>query len=217
MIFFFFQAEDGIRDLYVTGVQTCALPISRVGRNPSTPPAARGRRGDSVPAGRALGTGRGSEPGTSLDGSASLPSRATAREWRRPSARRRAMIPAIVETHLRAHHIGYEHHRHASAATAQELAAAEHVSGYLVAKPVVVKLGGELALAVVSAAERVSVSVLEESTGTEAELVPEAEFAGRFEPCDAGAEPALSVFGVPIFADEKFLHARRIEIGRASC
>src|SRR5690349_23784545 len=30
--FFFFQAEDGIRDLYVTGVQTCALPIFRHGR-----------------------------------------------------------------------------------------------------------------------------------------------------------------------------------------
>src|SRR5204862_2073592 len=28
MVLFFFQAEDGIRDLYVTGVQTCALPIS---------------------------------------------------------------------------------------------------------------------------------------------------------------------------------------------
>src|SRR2546427_12345458 len=27
IIFFFFQAEDGIRDLTVTGVQTCALPI----------------------------------------------------------------------------------------------------------------------------------------------------------------------------------------------
>src|SRR5690349_23481576 len=27
--YFFFQAEDGIRDLYVTGVQTCALPIYR--------------------------------------------------------------------------------------------------------------------------------------------------------------------------------------------
>src|SRR5690349_24390407 len=27
MLYFFFQAEDGIRDLYVTGVQTCALPI----------------------------------------------------------------------------------------------------------------------------------------------------------------------------------------------
>src|SRR2546430_3533866 len=28
LCFFFFQAEDGIRDLTVTGVQTCALPIS---------------------------------------------------------------------------------------------------------------------------------------------------------------------------------------------
>src|SRR6202165_5969222 len=28
MCFFFFQAEDGIRDCWVTGVQTCALPIS---------------------------------------------------------------------------------------------------------------------------------------------------------------------------------------------
>src|SRR5204863_6894687 len=38
----FFQAEDGIRDLYVTGVQTCALPISlqgfrRVGRGTPLP------------------------------------------------------------------------------------------------------------------------------------------------------------------------------------
>src|SRR3712207_8032865 len=30
MFFFFFQAEDGIRDIGVTGVQTCALPISVV-------------------------------------------------------------------------------------------------------------------------------------------------------------------------------------------
>src|SRR5256885_10920317 len=30
--FFFFQAEDGIRDYKVTGVQTCALPISSAGK-----------------------------------------------------------------------------------------------------------------------------------------------------------------------------------------
>src|SRR5690606_40917429 len=29
LLYFFFQAEDGIRDFHVTGVQTCALPISR--------------------------------------------------------------------------------------------------------------------------------------------------------------------------------------------
>src|SRR2546426_12138425 len=34
LIFFFFQAEDGIRDYKVTGVQTCALPISRSRRPP---------------------------------------------------------------------------------------------------------------------------------------------------------------------------------------
>src|SRR5690606_41058101 len=36
--FFFSQAEDGIRDFHVTGVQTCALPISagmRAGREPA--------------------------------------------------------------------------------------------------------------------------------------------------------------------------------------
>src|SRR5256885_9855113 len=31
-MFFFFQAEDGIRDYKVTGVQTCALPIFQVGQ-----------------------------------------------------------------------------------------------------------------------------------------------------------------------------------------
>src|SRR5207302_5852277 len=31
-VFFFFQAEDGIRDFHVTGVQTCALPISESAR-----------------------------------------------------------------------------------------------------------------------------------------------------------------------------------------
>src|SRR3989441_9290955 len=53
--FFFFQAEDGIRDKLVTGVQTCALPISgdrpvadlyalphdRLGERPAAPSAAR--------------------------------------------------------------------------------------------------------------------------------------------------------------------------------
>src|SRR6266496_6030599 len=46
--FFFFQAEDGIRDLYVTGVQTCALPISRR----SADPDAEGRAGPADHAGR---------------------------------------------------------------------------------------------------------------------------------------------------------------------
>src|SRR2546430_12660223 len=56
--FFFFQAEDGIRDLTVTGVQTCALPISSTWESPDgdlprvhlrgCPPAAERARGAQV-------------------------------------------------------------------------------------------------------------------------------------------------------------------------
>src|SRR2546430_3497984 len=47
VFFFFFQAEDGIRDLTVTGVQTCALPISVVSRSATDVPCP-GSRGSST-------------------------------------------------------------------------------------------------------------------------------------------------------------------------
>src|SRR5699024_12103460 len=43
-LFFFFQAEDGIRDRNVTGVQTCALPISPPGRQLPNEHTARKQR-----------------------------------------------------------------------------------------------------------------------------------------------------------------------------
>src|SRR2546428_11774318 len=45
-LYFFFQAQDGIRDLIVTGVQTCALPISLP--LPQQPDAARPQEVDLV-------------------------------------------------------------------------------------------------------------------------------------------------------------------------
>src|SRR2546426_3334703 len=41
LFFFFFQAEDGIRDYKVTGVQTCALPIFEAGNAWATRSGAR--------------------------------------------------------------------------------------------------------------------------------------------------------------------------------
>src|SRR3712207_7045676 len=49
-LFFFFQAEDGIRDIGVTGVQTCALPIWL---------GTGGRRDGGLRARRRAGRGRG--------------------------------------------------------------------------------------------------------------------------------------------------------------
>src|SRR5438132_2785975 len=52
-LFFFFQAEDGIRDHCVTGVQTCALPIlTAVRRTPQR--LARRESADRTPQGRAV-------------------------------------------------------------------------------------------------------------------------------------------------------------------
>src|SRR5699024_12128222 len=50
ILFFFFQAEDGIRDRNVTGVQTCALPISPACavRGPGASPARGGGGQPSV-------------------------------------------------------------------------------------------------------------------------------------------------------------------------
>src|SRR5690606_41047606 len=42
---FFFQAEDGIRDFHVTGVQTCALPISSL---PQAPARVKPQRGGNA-------------------------------------------------------------------------------------------------------------------------------------------------------------------------
>lgn len=120
------------------------------------------------------------------------------------------MIPAIVESHLRARYRSFEHHIHRSAETAQELAAAEHSSGHRVAKVVVLDIGGELAMAVVAATDRVNMVPLEEASGSAAELVPEAVFSPRFAPCETGAEPPLTIFGVPIFVDDKLLREREI-------
>src|SRR2546429_4132772 len=61
VICFFFQAEDGIRDVAVTGVQTCALPISLKG-TPAWPESALGRIARSFCPSRAQKTE--SPPGT---------------------------------------------------------------------------------------------------------------------------------------------------------
>src|SRR5690606_39315147 len=85
---FFFQAEDGIRDFHVTGVQTCALPISlnvladyvvgRLGRRV----VGKHPRGSAR---RAAGAGHRSSPRAELVGQP-----ASAHAWREDGAARRS-------------------------------------------------------------------------------------------------------------------------------
>src|SRR5690348_18187124 len=71
LLFFFFQAEDGIRDGRVTGVQTCALPIScqRERLQIDLRRARASRRGTDTP--------RACAPWTASGAGASAPARAT--------------------------------------------------------------------------------------------------------------------------------------------
>jgi Ala-tRNA(Pro) deacylase len=113
------------------------------------------------------------------------------------------MIPESVDRYLKEHHLPYEHTMHLRAVPAQRLAAAEHVTGARIAKPVVASADGRIVLAVVSASQRVDLDVLRRAThANEVELVPESAFAALFAPCEAGAEPALGLFGLPIYVDD---------------
>ena len=113
------------------------------------------------------------------------------------------MIPAPIEKYLADHHLSFAHHVHPRAVAAQKFAAAEHVSGYRVAKPVVVSLDGWLALAVVPAHRRVDLEVLARAADAgDVKLVAEPAFGERFWPCEEGAEPPLAMFGMPIYVDE---------------
>jgi Ala-tRNA(Pro) deacylase len=121
------------------------------------------------------------------------------------------MIPERIERYLVDHHLPFVHTTHVRAVAAQRFAAAEHVPGDRIAKPVVVRVDGELALAVVSATQRVDVEELARALGAQkVELVPEHEFEGRFEPCEVGAEPPLRLFGLPIYVDANLARMTRL-------
>ena len=121
------------------------------------------------------------------------------------------MIPVQIESYLREHQLGFEQRSHFRAVAAQKLAAAEHVSGARVAKPVVVSLDGQLAIAVISASKKLDLEELRRFCDAErAQLVPESMFAERFWPCEPGAEPPLGMFGLPIYVDEELSREPKI-------
>src|SRR2546427_3793036 len=67
---FFFQAEDGIRDLTVTGVQTCARPAGHAGGNHACRRAQEGRGRHRLPPERSRGGGDQADAGSAAGGAA---------------------------------------------------------------------------------------------------------------------------------------------------
>jgi Ala-tRNA(Pro) deacylase len=95
--------------------------------------------------------------------------------------------------------------RHSPAFTSQEVAASAHISGYEIAKTVMVKVDGKLAMAVLPAPLHVDLRHLRELVGADhVELASEGEFKALFPECELGAMPPFgSLYGMETYVAER--------------
>ncbi len=93
---------------------------------------------------------------------------------------------------------------HSPAYTAQGIAGLTHISGKELAKTVIVKLDGSLAMAVIPAKFHVDLLLLKRVAGAKnVALATEDEFRDRFPECETGAMPPFgNLYGLPIYAEE---------------
>ncbi|MGA2903050.1 MAG: YbaK/EbsC family protein [Candidatus Korobacteraceae bacterium] len=123
-----------------------------------------------------------------------------------------------VKAFLDAHGTKYVVISHSKAYTAQGIAAISHISGRELAKTVIVKLDGDLAMAVLPASYQVDLEALRHATGVQvAELATEREFKQHFPDCETGAMPPFgNLYGIPVYADETLAEDREIAFNAGS-
>lgn len=109
-----------------------------------------------------------------------------------------------VKEYLETKHVPYQILSHKPAYTAQKMAAAEHVPGKNVAKPVVVQADGKYYMCVVPACCKVDLDLLRQHLEAgEVVLVSEKEMEKLFPDCELGAEPPLGMmYGMTTLMDE---------------
>ncbi len=102
---------------------------------------------------------------------------------------------------LETHNIKYVTISHSQAFTAQEIAATSHIPGRQLAKTVMVKIDGTMAMAVLPASHRVDFDQLKKATGAKrVELATEQEFKDLFPECEIGAMPPFgNLYGMQVF------------------
>ncbi len=94
---------------------------------------------------------------------------------------------------------------HSRAFTAAATAAITHIPGKEIAKTVMVKVDGQLAMAVVPASRHLDLKALEDELGAhEVRLVTEEEFQNVFPDCELGAMPPFgTLYGLNVYVDSK--------------
>ena len=107
---------------------------------------------------------------------------------------------------------------HSPAYTAQGIAASAHVPGKELAKTVMVKVDGKMAMAVLPASYKVDFDLLKAATGASTvELAREEEFADAFPGCEVGAMPPFgNLYGMDVLVSESLAEDDEIAFNAGS-
>jgi len=105
------------------------------------------------------------------------------------------------------HRVRYETIRHSPTYTSQKTAAVAHVPGKELAKTVMLRVDGQLAMAVLPAPMHVDLKKLGAAIGgAKVALASETDFREQFPDCEVGAMPPFgNLYGLQVYADEHLL------------
>ncbi len=114
-------------------------------------------------------------------------------------------MPATkLKAFLDSQNIKYTSIRHPAASTTQRIAATTHIPGKELAKTVMVKIDGKMAMAVLPSSRHLNLEMLREAAKAEKiELATEMAFVNLFPDCEAGAMPPFgNLYGMDVYVSQ---------------
>ncbi len=123
-----------------------------------------------------------------------------------------------LQRFLDEHNILYTRISHSLAYTSQGIAALAHIPGRELAKTVVFKIDGKMAMAVLPASAHIDLIQMRAAVRANAvELATEAEFKDRFPDCETGAMPPFgNLYELPVFVDDSLTRDKEIVFNACS-
>ncbi len=121
-----------------------------------------------------------------------------------------------LKDYLESQKVQYESVAHYETYTSQETAQSARVPGQELAKTVIVKIGGKMAMAVLPASRKIDFTLLKAAVGN-AELAAEQEFESIFPDCEVGAMPPFgNLYGMDVYVDEGLAQDENIAFNACS-
>ncbi|MCU0770807.1 MAG: YbaK/EbsC family protein [Verrucomicrobia bacterium] len=128
------------------------------------------------------------------------------------------MAVKALKQFLDSHRVKYTCIVHSPAYTAQEVAESAHIKGHSMAKVVIVKLDGVMAMAVLPADTKVILQELRDLTGhARVQFATEDEFKARFPDCEPGAMPPFGhLYSMDVYVAERLTQNDQIAFNAGS-